>query len=69
MGWLWWRTWGPLVARGAATLCVAGVALGDMDVLCLAGVALGGRGAWRHGRSICVAGAAVMTLGWQARQL
>ena len=29
LGWLWWRAWSPLVARGAAPLCVAGVALGD----------------------------------------
>ena len=29
---LWWRAWSPLVARGAAPLCVAGVALGDIDV-------------------------------------
>ena len=26
----WWRAWSPLVARGAAPLCVAGVALGDI---------------------------------------
>ena len=33
LGWLWWRAWGPLVARDAAALCVAcvaGVALGDI---------------------------------------
>ena len=29
LGWLWWRAWSLLVARGAAALCVAGVALGD----------------------------------------
>jgi len=33
LGWLWWRTWGPLVARDAAALCVAGVALGDINLL------------------------------------
>ena len=27
LGWIWWRAWSPLVARGAAALCVAGVAL------------------------------------------
>ena len=32
LGWLWWRAWARLVARGAAPLCVAGVALGDIDV-------------------------------------
>ena len=28
----WWRAWSPLVARGAAALCVAGVALGDIHL-------------------------------------
>ena len=28
----WWRAWSPLVARGTAPLCVAGVALGDMHL-------------------------------------
>ena len=32
LGWIWWRTWAPLVAPGAAALCVAGVALGGIDV-------------------------------------
>ena len=32
LGWVWWRAWGPLVARGAAALCVAGVALGDIHL-------------------------------------
>ena len=32
LGWPWWRAWAQLVARGAAALCVAGVALGDIDV-------------------------------------
>ena len=32
LGWLWWCAWLPLVARGAAALCVAGVALGDMGI-------------------------------------
>ena len=31
LGWLWWRAWFPVDAVGAAALCVAGVALGDMD--------------------------------------
>jgi len=22
LGWIWWRAWSPLVARGAALLCV-----------------------------------------------
>ena len=30
LGWLWWRAWSPLVARDAAPLCVAGVALGNI---------------------------------------
>ena len=32
LGWLWWRAWFPDDAVDAAALCVAGVALGDMDV-------------------------------------
>ena len=31
LGWLWWRAWAPLVARHAAALCVAGVALAHMN--------------------------------------
>jgi len=32
LGWVWRRTWSPLVARDAAALCVAGVGLGDIDL-------------------------------------
>ena len=32
LGWLWWRAWLPVATVDAAALCVAGVALGDMDV-------------------------------------
>jgi len=32
LGWLWWSAWSPLVARRAAALCEAGVALGQIDV-------------------------------------
>jgi len=32
LGWIWWRAWSPLVARGAAALCVTGVAFGDIDL-------------------------------------
>ena len=46
MGGIWWRAWGPLVARGAAVLCVAGVALAHIDL------------------RFCVAGMALMALGW-----
>ena len=31
LGWLWWRAWFPFRAVGAAAVCVAGVALGDID--------------------------------------
>ena len=57
LGWVWWRAWSPLVARDAAALCVAGVALGDMDILfawqawrlaTLTFYLRGRRGAWRH---------------------
>jgi hypothetical protein len=32
LGWIWCCAWSPLVARGAAALCVAGVALGDIHL-------------------------------------
>ena len=32
LGWLWWRAWARWVARGAAPLGVAGVALGDIHL-------------------------------------
>jgi len=32
LGWLWWRAWFPFGAVVAAAVCVAGVALGDIDV-------------------------------------
>ena len=32
LGWLWWRAWAGLVAGGAAALCVAGMALGDLHL-------------------------------------
>jgi len=32
LGWLWWRAWFPFAAVVAAALCVAGVALGDIDL-------------------------------------
>jgi len=31
LGWLWWRAWAPLVARGGAALCMAGVALAHIN--------------------------------------
>ena len=54
LGWVWWRAWSPLVARDAAALCVAGVALGDIDLrFGVAGVAFGDihlRFAWQSCR-------------------
>ena len=32
LGWLWWRAWFPFGAVGAAAVCVAAVALGDIDL-------------------------------------
>ena len=32
LGWLWWRAWFPVDAVVAAAICVASVALGDMDL-------------------------------------
>ena len=113
--WLWWRAWARIVARGAAPLCVAGVALGDIHLrfawhawhlatstfaswqawhlatstfvlrgrrgTCGIGLALvvrlgadsrqgrratlrGRRGTWWHPPSFCVAGVALVALGW-----
>ena len=67
LGWLWWRAWSPLVARGAAALCVAGVAPGDIYRrfawqawrLATSTVLRGMRGTWRHQPWFCVAGVAL----------
>ena len=32
LDWLWWRAWAPFVAVVVAAVCVAGVALGDIDL-------------------------------------
>ena len=32
LDWLWWRAWVPVDAVDAAAVCVAGVALGDIDL-------------------------------------
>eukprot|EP00435_Cladocopium_sp_Y103_P039663 s3172_g10.t1 len=62
-----------LVAAGAASFCVAGVALGDMDLrfvwqawrlVTWTFVLRGRRGTWRHGPSLCVAGMALTALSW-----
>jgi len=71
LGWLWWRTWFPVDAVVAAALCVASVALGDIDVHSAwqAGVALTALGwLWWHAwfpvdavvaAAVCVAGVAL----------
>jgi len=58
LGWVWWRTWSPLVARDAAELCVAGVALGEIHLRIF--VSRGKRGTWGHSPSFCVAGVALL---------
>ena len=79
LGWLWWHAWSLLVTRGAAPLCVADVALGDIDVpfasqawhlatsTC---VWRGRRGTWRHRFSLRVAGVRLAHMNfrfaWQA---
>ena len=60
-----------LVARGAAPLCMAGVALGDIDVPFPWQFTLRGRrGTWWHPPSICVVGVALgdihLHFAWQA---
>jgi len=64
LGWLWWRTWAPLGAAVAAAVCVAGVALRDIDLrLCVAGMALMAPTTCPHitysHTSLCVAGVAL----------
>ena len=56
LGWLWWRAWFPDDAVDAAALCVAGVALGDIDV----------HPAWQAWYLVTstAAGVALMALGW-----
>ena len=60
------RAWARLVVRDAAALCVAGVALGDIDTM----VPRGRRGTISHPRSFCVAGVAQshihLRFAWQA---
>ena len=72
LGRLWWRTGFPNDAVDAAALCVAGVALGDIDCrfawqawhLATWTFTLRGRcGTWWHRRSLCVAGVALTALG------
>ena len=73
LGWLRWRAWVSFGAMVAAAVCVAGVALGDIDrhfawqawhfgtwIVTLRGR----RGTWRHRPSLCVAGVELMALGW-----
>ena len=65
LGWLWWRAWVPVGAIVAAAVCVAGVALGDIDLHFawqLGDMTFTLRG--RRGTSLCVVGVALMALGW-----
>ena len=87
LGWLW----APFGAVVAAAVCVASVALADMDLhfawqawhlatlprlfawqawhLATSTFTLRGRrGTWRHGPALCVAGVALMALGWLWRR-
>ena len=57
LGWLWWRAWFPFAAVVAAAVCVAGAALGDIDLR------FAGRcGPWLHQPSLCMAGVALLAL-------
>ena len=82
LGRLWWRTGFPNDAVDAAALCVAGVALGDIDchfawqawhLATWTFTLRGRRGTWRHGPSLCVAGVALGDMDlhfvWQAWHL
>ena len=71
LGWLWFSRLG---LAGTAALCVAGVALGDIDfhfalkawwhLVTSTFTLRGRRGTWWHGSALCVAGVALMALGW-----
>ena len=63
-----WRAWSGFVAWGAAPLCVAGVALGDIHLrftwqawhlVTFTLISRGRRGTISHPRSFCVAGASL----------
>ena len=108
----WWHAWFPFVPEDAAAVCVADVAFGSIDLHSVrqtwhlatsawqawrlwcwadsggalvsrlsprtrrlfvwqawhleasASILCGGRGAWQHRPSLCVAGVALMALGW-----
>ena len=75
---LWWSTGFPNDAVDAAALCVAGVALGDIDchfawqawhLATWTFTLRSRRGTWRHVSSLCVAGVALMALGWLSHHL
>ena len=63
LGWLWWRAWFPFGEVVAAAVCVAGVALGDIE-----GVALMALGwlwwrawfPWRLCRRSCLCGSVAL---------
>ena len=59
LGWLWWRAWFPVDTVDATAVCVAGLHLATSSV-----TLRGRRGTWRHGPPLCVAGVALMALGW-----
>ena len=68
----------PNDAVDAAALCVAGVALGDIDchfawqawhLATWTFTLRSRRGTWRHVSSLCVAGVALMALGWLSHHL
>ena len=80
LGWLWWHAWVPFDAVVAAAVCVAGICRrgtwrhrADIDLHCVwqalhlvtSTFTLCGRhGTWRQRPSLCVAGVALMALGW-----
>ena len=68
LGWLWWRAWVWVDAVGAAAVCVAGVALGDMDryfawqawhLATWTWTLRGRRGTWGHASSLFAASVAL----------
>ena len=79
LGWLRWCVWAAFGAVVASAICVAGVALGDIDrhfawqawhFVTWIVTLRGRRGTWRHRSSLCVAGVALGDINhhfaWQA---
>ena len=71
LGWVWWRAWAPLVARGAAALfawqawhLATSTSRSVWHLASSTFVSRGRRCTWRHRSRFCVVGVALIGLGW-----